>query len=218
MQVLGFNLIDLIVVAVILLSGVFALARGFVKEVLSIVSWVGAIFATLYGFHIASAFVRQFIGSPLIADGVAGGTLFLATLFALSFISGLIANRVRGSTVGSVDRSLGFVFGLLRGFVLVSIAYLAMSWALPPAEQPTWVRQAKTMPLLERGSAMLAAVAPKEFRSPTPAPAQRPTPGNDRRTQSPTERPISNPLPPAGGPGYKMDERREMDRLIQGTQ
>lgn len=216
MDVLGFNLIDLIVVAVILLSGVFALARGFVKEVLSIVSWVGAIFATLYGFHIASGFARQFIGSPLIADGIAGGTLFLVTLFALSFISSLIANRVRGSTVGSVDRSLGFVFGLLRGFVLVSIAYLAVSWALPPAEQPQWVRQAKTIPLLERGSALLAAVAPQEFRSPEPANRQGPT--GDRRTQSPPERPISNPLPPAGGPGYKMDERREMDRLIQGTQ
>lgn len=215
MDVLGFNLVDLIVVAVILLSGVFALARGFVKEVLSIVSWVGAIFATLYGFPIASGFARQFISSPLIADGVAGGTLFLVSLFALSFVSGLIANRVRGSTVGSVDRSLGFVFGLVRGFVLVSIAYLAVSWALPPGEQPAWVRQAKTMPLLERGSAMLAAVAPKEFRS---APAERPAPSGERRTQSPSDRPISNPLPPAGGPGYKMDERREMDRLIQGTQ
>lgn len=216
MDVLGFNLIDLIVIAVILLSGVFALARGFVKEVLSIVSWVGAVFATLYGFPIASAFARQFISSPLIADGVAGGALFLVTLFALSLISGLIASRVRGSTVGSVDRSLGFVFGLLRGFVLVSIAYLAMSWAVPPAEQPEWVRAAKTMPLLERGSALLVAVAPQEFQTPTPV--NRPTPTEERRTRSAQEHPISNPLPPADGPGYKMDERREMDRLIQGAQ
>jgi membrane protein required for colicin V production len=216
MEVLGFNLLDLIVIAVILLSGVFALARGFVKEVLSIVSWVGAVFATLYGFPIASAFARQFISSPLIADGLAGGTLFLVTLFALSFVSGLIANRVRGSTIGSVDRSLGFVFGLVRGFVLVSIAYLALSWALPPAEQPQWVRAAKTMPLLEQGSAMLIAVAPSEFGGPAPA---RPTaPTDQQRTRSAQDSPVSNPLPPGGGPGYKMDERREMDRLIQGTQ
>ena len=216
MDILGFNLVDLIVVAVILLSGVFALARGLVKEVLSIVSWVGAVFATLYGFPIASVFARQFISSPLIADGLAGGTLFLVTLFALSFVSGLIAGRVRGSTIGSVDRSLGFVFGLARGFVLVSIAYLAMSWAVPPAEQPQWVRTAKTMPLLERGSAMLTAVAPQQFHNPVPA--NRSLPTEERRTQSVQERAVSNPLPPGGGPGYKMDERREMDRLIQGTQ
>lgn len=216
MDVLGFNLIDLIVVAVILLSGIFALARGFVKEVLSIVSWVGAVFATLYGFNVASSFARQFISSPLIADAVAGGALFLITLFVLSMISGFIANRVRGSAVGSVDRSLGFVFGLLRGFVLISIAYMALSWALPPLEQPEWVRAAKTMPLLEQGSALLAGFAPAEFGGSPPA--KRSAPANERNTRSTPDRPAANPLPPVSGPGYKVDERREMDRLIQGTQ
>jgi membrane protein required for colicin V production len=216
MELFGFNLIDLIVVAVILLSGVFALARGFVKEVLSIASWVGAVFATLYGFKAASAFARQFIGEPLIADGLAGGVLFLVTLFVLSFISSLIANRVRGSTVGSVDRSLGFVFGLVRGFVLVSIAYLALSWALPPPEQPQWVRAAKTMPLLEQGAVLLASFAPAEFGGSVPA--KRPVPVRERDTRSAQDSPAANPLPPAAGPGYKMEERREMDRLIQGTQ
>jgi membrane protein required for colicin V production len=215
MELFGFNLIDLIVVAVILLSGVFALARGFVKEVLSIASWVGAVFATLYGFKTASAFARQFIGEPLIADGLAGGVLFLVTLFVLSFISSLIANRVRGSTVGSVDRSLGFVFGLVRGFVLVSIAYLALSWALPPPEQPQWVRTAKTMPLLEEGAVLLASFAPADFRGP---PATRPVPVREGDTRSAQDSPAANPLPPAAGPGYKTEERREMDRLIQGTQ
>ena len=112
--------------------------------------------------------------------------------------------------------ALSVVLGLVRGFVLVSIAYLALSWALPPAEQPQWVRAAKTMPLLEQGSAMLIAVAPSEFGGPAPA---RPTaPTEQQRTHSAQDSPVSNPLPPGGGPGYKMDERKEMDRLIQGTQ
>lgn len=216
MDVLGFNLIDLIVVTVIVLSGVFALARGFVKEVLSIISWVGAVFATLYGFNIASAVARRFIGAPLIADAVAGGALFLITLFALSFVSGLISNRVRGSAAGSVDRSLGFVFGLLRGFVLISIAYLALSWVLPPAEQPTWVRAAKTMPLLERGAGLLASFAPAALGANTLE--QRSMPANDRGARSAQDSSAVKPLPPVSGPGYKMDERREMDRLIQGNQ
>jgi membrane protein required for colicin V production len=215
MEVAGFNLVDLIVVAVILLSGIFALARGFVKEVLSIVSWVGAVFATLHGYNVANAFVHQFIDSPMIAMAIAGGGLFLVTLFTLSFISGLVANRVRGSVVGSVDRSLGFVFGLVRGFVLVSIAYLALSWVLPPEEQPKWVRAAKTMPLMAQGAALLSAAAPSEMRGNTPA---RPAPGSDRPARSAQDRPAVKPLTPGGGPGYKVDERKEMDRLIQGTQ
>ena len=216
MDVFGFNLIDLIVVAVILLSGIFALARGFIKEVLSIVSWVGAVLATLYGFDAASALARRLIGSQLVADAVAGGGLFLITLFLLSFISGQIANRVRGSTVGSVDRSLGFVFGLLRGFVILSIAYLALSWALPADEQPKWVRAAKTMPLLERGAGLLSGFTPAGLGA--GAPERRSLPGNDRGARSTQNNSAANPLPPVSGPGYKVDERRDMDRLIQGTQ
>ena len=216
MDVLGFNLIDLIVVTVILLSGIFALARGFVKEVFSIASWVGAVFATLYGFQPASALARQFIGAPLIADAVAGGTVFLLTLFVLSFISSFIANRVRGSAVGSVDRSLGFVFGLLRGFVLLSIAYLALSWALPPDDQPKWVRAAKTMPLLERGAGLIADFAPAEFGRGTPD--RRPLPDSRRGPASGQDLSNTTAPSPAGGLGYKVDERKEMERLIQGNQ
>lgn len=216
MDILGFNLIDLIVVTVIVLSGIFALARGFVREVFSIASWVGAVFATLYGFQPASALARQFIGAPLIADAVAGGTVFLLTLFVLSFISSFIANRVRGSAVGSVDRSLGFVFGLLRGFVLLSIAYLAISWALPPDDQPKWVRAAKTMPLLERGAGFIADFAPAEFSRGTPE--RRPLPNNQRGPTSVPDLSNTNAASPPSGLGYKVDERKEMDRLIQGNQ
>lgn len=216
MDVLGFNLIDLIVITVILLSGIFALARGFVKEALAIFSWVGAAFATLYGFDAANAFVSRFIESPLIAGGVAGATIFLVTLFALSLISGFIASRVRGSSVGSVDRSLGFVFGLLRGFVLISIAYFALSWLLPANEQPKWVRSAKTMPLLEKGAMMLSVFAPPHMRYEAPA---RPAGDSDPRSiRTVPDKPAANPLSAGGGTGYKTDERREMDRLIQGTQ
>jgi membrane protein required for colicin V production len=217
MEVLGFNLVDLIVIAVILLSGIFALARGFVKEVLAIFSWVGAAFATLYGFTPASGFARQFIQSPVIADAAAGATLFLGTLFILSLISGLISRRVRGSSVGSVDRSLGFVFGLLRGFVLISIAYLALSWALPPTEQPKWVRAAKTMPLMERGAAILSVFAPSHLRY-EPPPNQPAGANEGRAVRVAPDSSTVNPLSAGGGPGYKAEERKEMDRLIQGTQ
>lgn len=211
MDVLGFNLIDLVVVGVIILSGVFALARGFVKEVFSIVSWVAAVFVTLYGFAEASAFARRYITQPLLADAVAGGAIFLITLFVLSYISGRIADRVRGSAVGSVDRSLGFVFGLLRGFVLISIGYMALSWAMPPEDQPKWVRAAKTMPMLERGAALLSDLAPDSFGgTAAKPPASISRPGQPRSA--------GNSLPPPSGPGYKVDERREMDRLIQGNQ
>ncbi|MFN4281454.1 MAG: CvpA family protein [Alphaproteobacteria bacterium] len=215
MQVLGFNLVDLIVIAVVLLSGVFALARGLVREVLAIFSWVGAAFATFYGYDYVNPYALRLIGEPIIANIVTGASIFLVVLFVLSLLAGAIAGTVRGTAAGSVDRTLGFVFGLARGAVLVSIAYLALSFMVPAREQPAWIQTARTVPLMERGADLLYSLAPANIRNNS----QRP--GSER----PVERNATAPrsaAPPAAAPnqgaGYKPDERREMDRLIEGTQ
>jgi membrane protein required for colicin V production len=219
MQVLGFNLVDLIVIAVVLLSGVFALARGLVREVLAIFSWVGAAFATFYGYDYLNPYMLRLIGEPTIANVATGATIFLVTLFALSIVSGAISGAVRGTAAGSVDRTLGFVFGLARGAVLVCIAYLALGMIIPPREQPAWVQAARTAPFMERGADFLYSLAPAHVRN------SGYRPNTERRA---TPRPASPPSaasaaapnagPAAQGPGYKPDERREMERLIEGTQ
>ena len=223
MQVLGFNLVDLIAIVVVLLSGVFALARGLVREVLAIFSWIGAAFATFYGFDTLSPYVLRLIGEPTIANVVTGASIFLVVLFILSLISGAIAGAVRGTAAGSVDRTLGFVFGLARGAVLICLVYMGLSWAIPPREQPAWVQAARTAPLMERGADFLYSLAPAHVRNSGYRPnAERRT---DNRPASPQSMPsapaastASNPPAPNQGPGYRADERREMDRLIEGTQ
>lgn len=213
MQVLGFNLVDLIVIAVVLLSGVFALARGLVREVLAIFSWVGAAFATFYGYDYLNPYALRLIGEPIIANIVTGASIFLVVLFALSLIAGAIAGTVRGTAAGSVDRTLGFVFGLARGAVLVSIAYLALSFMVPPREQPAWIQTARTVPLMERGADLLYSLAPANIRNS----GQRPS--GQRGANANTRPAAPAPVPaPNQGAGYKPDERRDMDRLIQGTQ
>jgi len=209
MDILGFNLVDLIVIAVVLLSGIFALARGLVREVLAIASWVGAAFATFYGFSYVSPYAHSLIGEPMIADIVTAAAIFLIVLFVLSLISGAIAGAVRGTAAGSVDRTLGFVFGLVRGAVLVSLAYLAFSYAFPPADQPSWLRAAKTIPLMQHGATMLVSLAPAKMRPEVPEERRAATPADA------TEQPAAAATPPAG---YRTDDRRDMERLIQGAQ
>jgi membrane protein required for colicin V production len=221
MQVLGFNLVDLIVIVVVLLSGIFALARGLVREVLAIFSWIGAAFATFYGFDYLSPYVLRLIGEPTIANIVTGASIFLVVLFTLSMISGAIAGAVHGTAAGSVDRTLGFLFGLVRGAVLMCLVYMGLSLAIDPNEQPQWVRDARTTPLMAKGADFLYSLAPAHVRN------SGYRPNFERRTEN-TPRPASPPSanspatakPPAPnqGPGYKTDERKEMDRLIEGTQ
>src|SRR3546814_20419830 len=119
MSSLPINPVDLIVIAVLLLSALLALFRGFVKEVLGIAGWVAAVAATIFFFPIVRDIVRSYIDSRLIADIVTGAAIFLPTLILCSLLTHWISEQVRASAVSAVDRSLGFVFGLARGALVV---------------------------------------------------------------------------------------------------
>jgi membrane protein required for colicin V production len=221
-EVLGVNITDVVVVVTVLISGAIALARGLVKEVLAIASWVGAAFATLYGFSYASPYARKMIETDWVADLTAGGVLFIVTLFVLSLASHAISSRVKGSTLGVLDRSLGLVFGLLRGALLISLAYLAFSWVQPVKDQPKWVRSAKTMPLIEQGADLIIILIPETFLD-RKAPGKKALDGEALRLEAErvmreltTSRPKSTA--PGSVSGYKNAERDEMNRLIQGSQ
>src|SRR3546814_5494115 len=109
MSSLPINPVDLIVIAVLLLSALLALFRGFVKEVLGIAGWVAAVAATIFFFPIVRDIVRSYIDSRLIADIVTGAAIFLPTLILCSLLTHWISEQVRASAVSAVDRSLGFV-------------------------------------------------------------------------------------------------------------
>src|SRR5256886_656814 len=126
MQDFPINPADLTVAILIVVSGLFAMARGFVREVLSLASWVGAALVTLWGFGLARPYVRTLIDHTLLADVVTGVALFIVSLILFSMIGGGIASLVRGTGLNALDRTLGFVFGLFRGALLVAVLWLGL--------------------------------------------------------------------------------------------
>ena len=86
------NVIDIGVLAVLLISAVLAYARGFVHEVLSVGGWIGAIFATFYGFPYAKPFARKYIPLEIAADLTAGIVIFIVTLVFFSVTTALTSN------------------------------------------------------------------------------------------------------------------------------
>jgi len=137
MSNLPFNIVDLAVLGVILISALVAFSRGLVREVLSIGAWIAAALATIYGLPHLRDFARTYITAPLVADAVTGVTIFVLTLIVCAAISHMAARHVRGSGFGAVDRSLGLLFGVARGAILVCLAYLGFVWAMPKeADQP----------------------------------------------------------------------------------
>jgi membrane protein required for colicin V production len=157
------NPIDIAVVVVLLASGVFALMRGFVYEVLAMAGWIAAGLAALWGLPLVRPLIHPYITKDWIADIAGGAGIFLVVLLVSSFITHAIARQVRKSAVSSVDRSLGFAFGLLRGLVLTSLCFMVLTKLMAPADEPEMLATAKTRPLMVIGARMIQSLLPPSF-------------------------------------------------------
>ncbi|MGO8916819.1 MAG: CvpA family protein [Stellaceae bacterium] len=220
------NLLDIIVIGVILLSGLFAFARGFVKEALSVAAWVGAAFAALYALPYAAPVAERFLPKGPVADAAAGLAVFLVALIVLSLATSAVAGRVKESSLSAVDRTLGLVFGLVRGLVLVCLLYIALSWALPAGrqQQPGWIADAKTLPLLANGAERLRALVPAAYRAKAQATAEDTRRAAEQMNEAAgAMRALSTPRQPATAvhdhaTPYSPDDQRDLNRLIQQQQ
>ncbi len=214
------SIVDIAVIGIILLSGLMAFSMGFVRVVLALLGWVGAIFSTLYLFRYAQPIAREWFSTEILADGVAGLALFLGSLIIFTMISHAIGRQVRASGLSALDRSIGLVFGLGLGIVIVSMGYIGVVWAMDlpkeTAKQPQWIQEAKSRPLLKWGAGQLQQLAPKGWVS-TPI-----IPGDSSEFMQQRFEKLVTPetKKPADKQrdGYNQQERREMDRLIKGQQ
>jgi membrane protein required for colicin V production len=218
-----FTTLDVVVLAVLAISALLAFMRGFVNEVLAVVAWIGALFAVFYGLPYARPVAQRAIANPLIADLAAGAIIFVGALVVLSLATRLLALRVRGSALNALDRSLGFVFGLVRGAVLVCLAYIALQWVMPQGRQPDWLTHARTLPLIAGGADVLLSLIPSQAREETTDAAHA---ARDKARQALEShemmRDILNPQPkgpPVGSEppaeGYGSRERRQLERLLE---
>ncbi|UCH72893.1 MAG: CvpA family protein [Rhodospirillales bacterium] len=151
---------DLVVAAVLLISGVLAFSMGLVKFLLLIFSWGGAALTAFYGFPHLSPLIERFIESSLIRDAVAATVIFVLTLIVLTIVTHMISSRVRGSMLGHLDRALGFAFGLALGMVLVSLIYIGATLFWDEDDFPEQIAEARTLPLIRSGAAVLVRLLP----------------------------------------------------------
>ncbi len=219
------NPFDAAVVAVVLISALIALWRGFVKEVLSLAAWAGAALVALWGHRYAQPYARTFIDSDLLSSIVAGVALFVVSLLVFAMIAHGIAALVhKSNALSAVDRSLGFAFGLARGGLLLGLGWLALAWALPVEKQPGWLHDSRTRPAVEWVAEFLIGLAPPEFRGQVRqagAEADRAGqalrilqgPGNQGGS-APAPRPNNSPAP--GETGYKPDDA--IGQLLRRTE
>lgn len=156
------TLLDGILLVIMLFSGVLAMIRGFVREVFSIASWVAAAIAAFFLYGYLKPTVLQHISNDTLATAVSAGAVFVVTLLVVSYITMRISDFVLDSRIGALDRTLGFVFGAARGFLLVVVAMLFFNWFVPEPKQPDWIISAKSRPMLVSTGAGLVAALPED--------------------------------------------------------
>jgi membrane protein required for colicin V production len=159
------TLLDGILLAIMLVSAVLAMIRGFSREVLSIVSWIAAAASAYYLYKNITPFVQEYLpdlaSNDTVANIIAAAAVFLITLIVVSVITMKVADFIIDSRIGALDRTLGFVFGALRGMLLVTVALLFFNW-LVPEDQPKWVAEAKSKPMLETIGDRIVALLPED--------------------------------------------------------
>jgi membrane protein required for colicin V production len=218
MSALGLTIVDPIVVAVIFVSAAYATYKGFVSETLSIFAWAAAAFATLFFGPKLAPMTRGLVGTPWLGVLIGYALIFMVVLIPLSFMSFRFADSVKRSAVGTLDRVLGAVFGVVRGLAIIGLAYIAFSYVVSVKAQPDWIAKAKTLSIIQGSAEVLLSLVPDQnFGDVKDEKPVRP-PQNAVNAPVPIPRPVqAAPSEKKHHKSYGAKERSELDRLIEQT-
>ena len=222
------DLADIIVVTIIALSALFGFIRGFLREVLSIGAWILAGLATYLGLPYLRPFTRQSAWAAsheLIADILLGIAIFLVVLVVASVIGHVITRKVRDSSLGPLDRSLGILFGIARGAAIVSVALLICDNFYAADNRPQWLKDARTLPVVQVGADFVRQFVPANVA----AKAQSTADSAKQQAQQAMEvgqaiqiitdagrnRPNADSTASKDDSGYNDADRKAMDRAMQ---
>jgi membrane protein required for colicin V production len=168
-------------------------------------------------------YLSSYIHKPVVLQAVAAAIVFFATLIVVSLFTVRLSDAILDSKIGALDRSLGFVFGAVRGFLLAVVAFAIFNWLVGDKQQP-WVQNAKTRPILVDTADRIVALLPEDaaatletwIKSKTAtngsdAPADEAKPEADEPIPAPSRAAAPNPAPSLK---TGSSDRDKLDALI----
>jgi len=209
--------LDLGVIGVILVSALLSLMRGFTREVLAIASWAAAAAAAYYFYPTVMPYATPYIHKEIVAQAVSAAAVFFVTLIIVSLFTVRLSDAILDSKIGALDRSLGFLFGAARGFLLAVIAFSIFNWLVAEKQQPIWVTTAKTRPALietaDKIIAMLDAANTIEgwIKAKNAAAAPAEAPPDEMTAPAPGS---TTPAAPTASPSTNGADKQKLDTMI----
>ncbi|MFO1435090.1 MAG: CvpA family protein [Gammaproteobacteria bacterium] len=154
--------VDVAILVIVGISALLSLLRGLVREVLSLLAWIIAFWVARTFNPMAANWVSGFISMPSAQWLIAFGLLFFGTLMVMGIINFLLAKIIAASGLTATDRMLGVVFGVLRGFAVVTLLVFLASFT-PMTKDPWWT-DSMFVPKLLPAAQWLRAKIPPEFQ------------------------------------------------------
>ena len=155
------DMLDVGIIILIVLSAIIGLIRGFVKEALSLATWVAAFaFALIYVKPLAEALPFA-VQSEVARMGIAFAIIFFSVLVIGAIINHLLSSVVSSIGLGGVDHVLGGVFGVLRGGLIITLLVILMGLTALPAQ--SWWKESRLIPWFEDSAEWLRSVIPPDF-------------------------------------------------------
>ncbi|SEQ06714.1 membrane protein required for colicin V production [Ectothiorhodospira magna] len=155
--------IDFVILGIVAISTVISLFRGFVKEAISLATWILAFWIALAYAGTVSAWLPFGLTDPTLQLAVAFAILFIGILLAGGIVNVLAGQLVKKTGLSGTDRSIGAVFGLARGGLIVAVVVLLMGLTVIPQEP--WWQDSLLLPHFERMALWLRDLLPPDLAS-----------------------------------------------------
>ncbi|MBI1258522.1 MAG: CvpA family protein [Chloroflexi bacterium] len=233
-------ILDIIVLAVLFISAVIAFLRGFIREVLTILGVVGGLVAAYFGGPVLQPITRgwfdtgtgdepqklfNLIPYDIVADAIAYGSIFIIVVIVLSVASHLLAGWAKAVGLGAVDRTLGVIFGLVRGVIIVSLLYMPVHVLIDKESRDGWFKDSKSYFYIVSTTDFLLALLPDSLKEKTDDAADKTADSMAKATREKLQeldvlkfdsaKPAATPDQPADKNGYKDQQRQDMQNLIK---
>ena len=234
-------ILDIIAGLIMLASILIAILRGFIREVLTIFGLVGGAVAAYIGGPLLSPQYQSWMGVtegqedpelmlgmvpyPLVAEVLAYATVFIVFVILLSILSHFLAESVKNLGLGAVDRTLGMVFGIVRGVLFLGLLYLPIYYLAGDEQKEDWsfLQNSKSRVYLEATSEWIAGFIPvNEEDINFEETNETATAVNDARKKlqdmnllQKSDSELQEPNDQKSKDGYSDESRSEMDKLIE---
>lgn len=153
--------VDYLLIAIVALSAVISLLRGFVREALALVGWVAAVWLVLSFTQPVAALFAGHVEVPSVRMGIAALLIFVGTLIVAAIVVYLVGLLVDKTGLSGTDRMLGVVFGAARGVIIAAI--LVLLAGLTPLPRDPWWHQSVLLPRFQQVAEQLRTLLPQEI-------------------------------------------------------